>query len=370
MPGPVAVPGFEPLLLSIGDGAPLPAALFGVASPPQGPLAYAQAPWLVDVPASSSALAAVAASGGAAAKKGASSSSFATAPSTASMLVTSHSNDVSRGVEDESGHVWASTSSANSGGVLGAQSREWTNEWAECQDLGRASSSANNSSDNTKAADAAASPAEEGEKAKEAETKAQSDADSAVFRSRFANKILADFVDAAAAGAIGAISGAIMPLNPVDSPLNWAWHHNNIFFSTAPDVASRARQYAQAQKAKKKSSAVKSAGETPDVNAYIAALASGSAGGAGSAVAADAFADTASLVSAGLELRASGAIAAADVPGLHTMATVIIDYGGARMVASSPIPGVMSREWHRLVFFSCVSILPATAMLLHSMWVF
>eukprot|EP01125_Pyxidicula_operculata_P015596 TRINITY_DN5317_c0_g1_i1.p1 TRINITY_DN5317_c0_g1~~TRINITY_DN5317_c0_g1_i1.p1 ORF type:complete len:1208 (-),score=310.68 TRINITY_DN5317_c0_g1_i1:16-3639(-) len=115
--------------------------------------------------------------------------------------------------------------------------------------------------------------------------------DRALFRSH------TDFVEAASQGAISIIDGAVPPINPVDDKKAHMYIFNNIFFSFAVDN----RDYYK------------------------------NAGG-----------DATAHKHASNDLAGVLSYNRADIPGLYTLGTAVIDYRGHRIVAQTIIPGLFS----------------------------
>eukprot|EP01138_Halocafeteria_seosinensis_P001344 gb/GECG01001380.1/.p1 GENE.gb/GECG01001380.1/~~gb/GECG01001380.1/.p1 ORF type:complete len:1060 (+),score=160.03 gb/GECG01001380.1/:1-3180(+) len=140
--------------------------------------------------------------------------------------------------------------------------------------------------------------------------------DEKVMRQRALMRTLVDFTEAASMGAQAIAKGHIMPLNPGDPPMHHVFVYNNIFFSLAMD--ERQRDSTQ--------------------NQYVVASVDTSGAPA------DTSQDMACLSSASHDLQGVISMNAADVEGLHTLATVIIDYSGQRYAAQSIIPGILQGE--------------------------
>ncbi|GMF42961.1 unnamed protein product [Phytophthora fragariaefolia] len=117
-----------------------------------------------------------------------------------------------------------------------------------------------------------------------------------IVRARVMYKIVTEFVEAAAQGAVAIVEGNIPPINPMDDKSAHVYVFNNIFFSVSIDG---------------KSTKDAAAGEE---NAYSAA---------------------------NRDLQGVKAFNEVDVRGLHTLATTVVDYLGVRVVAQSLIPGIL-----------------------------
>jgi len=120
-----------------------------------------------------------------------------------------------------------------------------------------------------------------------------------IIRQRTIYRIYSDFVEAATKGAVAIIEGNIPPINPMDQKRSFVYIFNNIFFSFAIDAKDQHT----------------------------------SSGG-----------DRASHALANHDLKGIEAISKIEIDGLHTLATVIADYGGQRIIAQSIIPGIFHGE--------------------------
>ena len=120
-----------------------------------------------------------------------------------------------------------------------------------------------------------------------------------IVRDRALFKVNADFVEAAVKGASLIVDKSIPPINPLDNEKSFMYIYNNIFFSYAMDGRDLYKEY----------------------------------GG-----------DKAAYVSVNNDLKGVKLLNKADVKGLYTLATAIIDYRGHRVVAQSIIPGILQRE--------------------------
>jgi hypothetical protein len=324
---PLSVVGLEPLPANPADspGMPPAAATLGVAAPPAGPLCFAAAPWLVD---------------------------------TARFLATPHGADAGRAEADAACSWGASGGGAGeSGDAPPAPSRDWAVEWCEAQALGRP---ADVPPAAAAAAAAGAAPASAPSGGIDGDIDgsdggAAGGGDTAVLRSRLAAKILSDFVDAATQAAVAALSGLLPPMNPAEDAAQHVWHHGNIFLARVPDTATKRRLFAEAQQAQRAQQAAAALGGDggglpppappgagADVDdAAVLRTALLAAGGSTAASCAEQYADVAVLLNPSQDVRAACALQRADVPGLFAMACVLIDYGGSRLYATSPIPGII-----------------------------
>lgn len=120
-----------------------------------------------------------------------------------------------------------------------------------------------------------------------------------IVRSRVMYKIVNEFVDAATQGAVAIVEGHIPPINPMDDTSAHVYVFNNIFFSMSIDGKSAPK---------------------------------------------DAASEEAAYSAANRDLLGVKAFNDADVPGLHTLATTIVDYMGVRVIAQSVIPGILQGE--------------------------
>lgn len=116
-----------------------------------------------------------------------------------------------------------------------------------------------------------------------------------IMRQRVQHKVVSEFVHAAKEGIMAVIEGHIPPINPMDQETSHVFVYNNIFFSRSvkdPTLESEAAAY----------------------------------------------------TSANHDLQGVVAFNQADIPGLHTLATTLVDYLGIRMIAQSIIPGILQGE--------------------------
>jgi len=120
-----------------------------------------------------------------------------------------------------------------------------------------------------------------------------------IARDRGIVKINSDFVEAAIKGASAIIEKTVPPINPLDPEKAQMYIYNNIFFSYALDGRDFFKDF----------------------------------GG-----------DKAAYVSVNNDLKGIKAFNRADIKGLYTLATAIVDYRGHRIVAQSIIPGILQRE--------------------------
>lgn len=120
-----------------------------------------------------------------------------------------------------------------------------------------------------------------------------------VFRDRLLSKLVADYTEAAAKGALLVARGEIQPLNPTEEPDAQIFVYNNIFFSFGADgVGTFATE-----------------------------------GG-----------DEAARVATGKDVMGVGIVNRLDIDGLFTPATVVVDYLGKRIVGQSIVPGIFRQR--------------------------
>lgn len=122
-----------------------------------------------------------------------------------------------------------------------------------------------------------------------------------IIRDRNLFKIHCDFVDAATKGARAVVDKSLLPINPMDPKPAQVYIQNNIFFSYAVD----SKEDGDVKKFEM------------DQNAYA---------------------------NANNDLRGVVAFNEADVRGIHTLASSIIDYRGYRVIAQSIIPGILQND--------------------------
>jgi len=130
-----------------------------------------------------------------------------------------------------------------------------------------------------------------------------------IIRDRHIFKLTCDFVDAATRGACAIINKAVPPINPLDPDRAHMYIYNNIFFSYATDGRDFYKEY----------------------------------GG-----------DRAAYVSVNNDLKGIKEFNRADIKGLYTLATAIVDYRGHRLCAQSIIPGILQREQTSTVVYGSI----------------
>ena len=130
-----------------------------------------------------------------------------------------------------------------------------------------------------------------------------------LLRDRAFFKVHSDFVAAATRGAMLVVDGGVLAINPGDEPRSQMFIWSNIFFSLGFDVREHYGDYGG------------------DAAAFVAPL---------------------------LDLRGVQVYNQADVKGLHTLGTVIVDYKGFRITAQSIIPGILEREQEQSVVYGSI----------------
>ncbi|XP_028277926.1 clustered mitochondria protein homolog [Parambassis ranga] len=125
-------------------------------------------------------------------------------------------------------------------------------------------------------------------------------------RERSIFKTYSDFVAAATRGAVAIIDGNVMPLNPGELPHMQMFVWNNLFFSLGFDMSAHYQPL----------------------------------GG-----------NTAAHAAAICDLRGAQAYAAADIEGLHTLGTTVVDYRGIRVIAQTIVPGILEKTQEQSVVY-------------------
>uniref|UniRef100_A0A1D1Z9L5 Clustered mitochondria protein homolog n=1 Tax=Anthurium amnicola TaxID=1678845 RepID=A0A1D1Z9L5_9ARAE len=175
-----------------------------------------------------------------------------------------------------------------------------------------------------------------------------------MLRDRALYKVTCDFVDAAISGAIGVISGCILPINPTDPECFHMYVHNNIFFSFAvdADLGQISKDNTLTTKSSFWQSApfcasVKTSSDLLEKSCSSTAEDSHDVSDSPSDSATEAQmpdSEQATYASANNDLKGTKAYQEADVPGLYNLAMAIIDYRGYRVVAQSIIPGILQGD--------------------------
>jgi len=125
--------------------------------------------------------------------------------------------------------------------------------------------------------------------------------------------VLSDFGDAALRGVKAILDGYIQPMNPNEPLRSHVYLHNNIFFSRALDTGLDTFKVIQGDAAAKKS--------------------------------------------ASRDANNMGVIHRLDIPGLHTLATVLVEYLGTRIVCQSVVPGILHGEKSHSILYGAVETL-------------
>jgi protein TIF31 len=118
-----------------------------------------------------------------------------------------------------------------------------------------------------------------------------------ITRDRAIFRVYTDFIDSATKGAMSIINGSVPPINPMDAKKSHLYIYNNIFFSYALDGRETFKEV----------------------------------GG-----------DVAAYKNINNDLLGVKMVNTADVEGLYTVASAVIDYRGYRVMAQSIIPGLFS----------------------------
>ena len=124
------------------------------------------------------------------------------------------------------------------------------------------------------------------------------------------NKVLTDFGEAILLGVKAISDGQVTPMNPNEPLRSQVFLHNNIFFSRAVDAGLETFKVAKGDKAARKS--------------------------------------------ASRDLHCLGALHRMERTGLHTLATVVVDYLGSRFVCQSILPGILSGEKTHTLLYGAV----------------
>jgi len=127
------------------------------------------------------------------------------------------------------------------------------------------------------------------------------------------HKVLSDFGEAALAGVKAIFDGYILPMNPNESARAHVYLHNNIFFSRAVDTGLDTFKIIQGDAAAKKS--------------------------------------------ASRDCCNMGLLHRLDIPGLHTLATVLVEYLGTRIICQSVVPGILHGEKSHKLLYGAVETL-------------
>lgn len=130
-----------------------------------------------------------------------------------------------------------------------------------------------------------------------------------VLRERLITKVQAEFTEAAVRGAMAVVNGSVIPLNPLEPEESHMYVYNNIFFSKGNDGRGTF--------------------ETLGAN-------------------------EAAHVATGKDLEGVKILNSIDADGLYTLASVIIDYKGVRIVAQSIVPGIFRRQDENSIIYGSV----------------
>ena len=131
-----------------------------------------------------------------------------------------------------------------------------------------------------------------------------------IERARIIHKTLVDFGDAAVAGAMAIFKGQIAPMNPNEMSRSHVYLHNNIFFSRAIDAGVDTFKISQG--------------------------------------------DLCARKSASRDAQSVGTLHRLDITGLNTLATVLIDYLGTRLVCQSIVPGILQGDKTHDILYGAV----------------
>ncbi len=134
--------------------------------------------------------------------------------------------------------------------------------------------------------------------------------DQRIERARMIHKTLCDFADAAAAGVKGIFSGQISAMNPNEEARAHVYLHNNIFFSRTIDSGVDTFKITRGDKCARKS--------------------------------------------ASRDAACVGMLHKLDNPDINTLATVLVDYLGTRMVCQSIVPGILLGEKTHQILYGAV----------------
>ncbi|KAL7335666.1 Intracellular distribution of mitochondria [Mucor circinelloides] len=130
-----------------------------------------------------------------------------------------------------------------------------------------------------------------------------------VLRERLITKVQAEFTEAAVRGAMAVANGSVIPLNPLEPEESHMYIYNNIFFSKGNDGRGTFEQLG---------------------------------------------ADEAAHVATGKDLEGVKILNSIDSEGLYTLASVIVDYKGERIVAQSIVPGIFRRQDENSIVYGSV----------------
>ena len=124
------------------------------------------------------------------------------------------------------------------------------------------------------------------------------------------HKVLNDFGEAAVVGALAIYDGHVAAMNPNEPTRSHVYLHNNIFFSRAVDSGVETFKIATGDRSARKS--------------------------------------------ASRDAQCMGALHRLDVKGLHTLATVLVDYLGTRFICQSIVPGILHGDKTHTLLYGAV----------------
>lgn len=130
-----------------------------------------------------------------------------------------------------------------------------------------------------------------------------------VLRERLITKVQAEFTEAAVRGAMAVVNGSVIPLNPLEAEESQMFVYNNIFFSKGNDGRGTFENLG---------------------------------------------ADEAAHVATGKDLEGVKILNSIDAEGLYTLASVVVDYKGIRIVAQSIVPGIFRRQDENSIIYGSV----------------
>lgn len=130
-----------------------------------------------------------------------------------------------------------------------------------------------------------------------------------VLRERLITKVQAEFTEAAVRGAMAVVNGSVIPLNPLEAEESHMYVYNNIFFSKGNDGRGTFESLG---------------------------------------------ANEAAHVATGKDLEGVKLLNSIDADGLYTLASVIVDYKGVRIVAQSIVPGIFRRSDENSIIYGSV----------------
>lgn len=167
-----------------------------------------------------------------------------------------------------------------------------------------------------------------------------------VMRDRALYRVFSEFVEASIRGAKAVVGRCLPPINPTDPERFHMYVHNSIFFSLAVDgdfaVLQQMREKELQAQAEAEEEASKKDGDKEKKKVEAGDKEEGKEdkkeGGESEAVQ---EAEQATYASANNDLRGTRLVNTVDAPGLATLAMVIVDFRGHRVIAQSIIPGIL-----------------------------